>query len=133
MQQSNNPNSILTALAPQPQFKSNIADPRDARNTHFITLLTGGKIKAEPYVVPATNPVADIVLTRLDRLGGKRRFEKAQREAAERRAKGLKTQETKRGMKEDVLYLMIVNLPTEVEVEKARRAMEEKKSRKRAT
>jgi len=47
-QQSNNPNSILTALTPQPQFKSDIADPRDARNTHFITLLTGGKIKAEP-------------------------------------------------------------------------------------
>lgn len=72
------------------------------------------------------------MLTRLSRLGGKRRFEKAQREAAERRAKGLKTQETKRGMKEDVLYLMIVNLPTEAEVEKVRVGMEEKRARKRS-
>lgn len=72
------------------------------------------------------------MLTRLSRLGGKRRFEKAQRKAAERRAKGLKTQETKRRMKEDVLYLMIVNLPTEAEVVKVRVGMQEKRARKRS-
>lgn len=35
-------------------------------------------------------------------------------------------------MKEDVLYLMIVNLPTEAEVVKVRVGMEEKRARKRS-
>lgn len=99
-------------MTPAPQFKSKIADPNDARNTHFITLITGGKIEAEP-------------------LGAKRRYEKAQRKAAEQRAKGLKTKSTKRGLQEDVLYLMIVNTPSAAELEKARQDLKVAKEKKK--
>lgn len=104
--------TTLAKMRPTPAFASPMADPRDARNTHLITLITGGKIKAEP-------------------LGGRRRWEKAQRQAAERRAEGLKTKSVRRGLKEDVLYLMVVNVPTERELEEARREVREAKERRR--
>ncbi len=46
----NNPESTLTAQAAPtaPKFRSRFADPNNATNTHFFTLITGGKFKAEP-------------------------------------------------------------------------------------
>ncbi|KAI9810691.1 MAG: hypothetical protein M1827_006150 [Pycnora praestabilis] len=114
-----NPNSTLTTqVAPMaPQFKSRFANPNNATNTHLFTLLTGGRWKAEP-------------------LGARRRYERAQRKAAEKRAQGRKEQSTTRIMQENVLYLMVVNMPTEQELEKARREMqvakEEKAAKKKA-
>ncbi|MCJ1354416.1 MAG: hypothetical protein MMC33_004404 [Icmadophila ericetorum] len=110
-----NPDSTLTAqMAPvAPQFKSRFADPNNAVNTHLFTLITGGRYKAEP-------------------LGARRRWEKAQRKAAEKRAQGIKEKPAKRLLQENVLYLMVVNMPTEQELEKARKKMEEAKEKKAA-
>lgn len=45
-----NPESTLTAQAAPaaPKFRSRFADPNHATNTHFFTLITSGKFKAEP-------------------------------------------------------------------------------------
>jgi hypothetical protein len=72
-------------------------------------MLTGGRIKAEP-------------------LGGKRRWEKAKRKENERILKGLKTTLKKRMMLENILYLMIVNMPLEAELEKGRVELAENKN-----
>ncbi|KAL6717666.1 hypothetical protein ACLMJK_005581 [Lecanora helva] len=104
-----NPKSTLTAqMGPAaPQFKSRFADPNNHTNKHFFTLITGGKFKAEP-------------------LGARRRYEKAQRKAEEKRMKGLKEKSSKRMLKEGVLYLMIVNMPTEQELEVAKKKIQTK-------
>ena len=48
-----NPNLTLTSNAgAAPEFKSRFADPNNATNTHFFTLITGGKFKAEPQACP---------------------------------------------------------------------------------
>ena len=68
------------------------------------------------------------------RLGARRRWEAAQRKAAEKRAQGLKDTPKKRLMQEDVLYLMVVNMPTEAELKQARERLEqEKKSKEKST
>ena len=54
----------------------------------------------------------------LDRLGACRRYERAQRKAAEKRAEGIREKSSKRILQENVLFLMIVNMPTETELEK---------------
>ncbi|MCJ1379611.1 hypothetical protein MMC17_002713 [Xylographa soralifera] len=111
----NNPNSTLTTqVAPvAPQFKSRYADPNNATNMHLFSLLTGGKWKAQP-------------------LGARRRYERAQRKEAEKRAQGIRTQPRKRMLSESVLYLMVVNMPTELELEKAKKDIQEAKERKAA-
>ena len=48
------------------------------------------------------------------------------------RAKGLSTQPSKRLLSENVLYLMVVNMPAEQELEKARKDIQEAKERKAA-
>ncbi|RAH65901.1 uncharacterized protein BO66DRAFT_460862 [Aspergillus aculeatinus CBS 121060] len=46
----NNPNSTLVKAMGDaaPQFKSKLSDPNDQRNKHLATLITGGKLRAEP-------------------------------------------------------------------------------------
>jgi hypothetical protein len=88
-----------------------MGDPNDGRNRHFITLLSGGMIQAEP-------------------LGGKRRWEKAKRKENERILKGLKTTPKKRMMQENILYLMIVNMPSQEEIERAKSELKETKEGK---
>ena len=68
-----------------------------------------------------------------NRLGARRRYERAQRKAAEKRAQGIRETPSKRLLKEDVLYLMIVNMPTEAELEKARKDLQEAKEKKAAS
>jgi hypothetical protein len=53
-------------------------------------------------------------------LGARRRWERAQRKAAESRMQSLKVSPFKRLLSEDVLYLMIVNMPTDAELAKAK-------------
>ena len=66
------------------------------------------------------------------RLGARRRYERAQRKEAEKRAQGTRTQPRKRMLSESVLYLMVVNMPTEQELEKAKKDIQEAKERKAA-
>ncbi|KAH8817059.1 hypothetical protein F5884DRAFT_242815 [Xylogone sp. PMI_703] len=105
-----NPDSILAKQVEpiSPEFRSRFADPNNAVNTHLFTLLTGGRYKATP-------------------LGARRRWEKAQRKEAEKRAQGIKPVPKKRILQEDVLYLMVVNMPTPEEVEEAKKQIEEAK------
>ncbi|MCJ1394462.1 hypothetical protein MMC18_007340 [Xylographa bjoerkii] len=112
---TNNPDSTLTTqVSPvAPQFKSRYADPNNATNMHLFSLLTGGKWKAQP-------------------LGARRRYERAQRKEAEKRAQGIRTQPRKRLLSESVLYLMVVNMPTEQELERAKKEIQEAKERKAA-
>ena len=66
------------------------------------------------------------------RLGARRRYEKAQRKAAEKGAQGQKEQSSKRLLRENVLSLMMVNMPTEKELERAQKELQEAKERKAA-
>ncbi|KAL8628246.1 hypothetical protein Q9189_006062 [Teloschistes chrysophthalmus] len=80
---------------------------------HFFSLITGGKWKAEP-------------------LGAKRRWEKRQRQLTAGRAQGIREQSSKRVLSENVLYLMVVNMPTGEQLAKARRELREAKERRAA-
>ncbi|MCJ1401787.1 hypothetical protein MMC11_005004 [Xylographa trunciseda] len=125
---TNNPDSTLTTQASpvSPQFKSRYADPNNATNMHLFSLLTGGKWKAQPITQRTDIPFY------VSRLGARRRYERAQRKEAEKRAQGIRTQPRKRLLSENVLYLMVVNMPTEQELEKARKEIQEAKERKAA-
>ena len=65
-------------------------------------------------------------------LGARRRYERAQRKAAESRAQGIRQQSSKRLLRENVLYLMVVNMPTEEELRKAKKELQEAKERRAA-
>jgi len=58
--------ATLAGMQIMPHFTSDMSDPLDARDTHLISLIMGGKNEAEPLSV-------------------KRQWEKAQRRATERR------------------------------------------------
>ena len=66
------------------------------------------------------------------RLGARRRYERAQRKAEEKRLQGQKEKGSKRLLQEGVLYLTIVNMPTEQELENARKQIQEAKEKKAA-
>ena len=57
------------------------------------------------------------------RLGARRRWERAQRKAEAKRLQGLEETGSKRLLREGILYLMIVNMPSEEGLEKARKDM----------
>ncbi|KAK7729414.1 hypothetical protein SLS57_001899 [Botryosphaeria dothidea] len=92
-------------------FKSKFSDPNAAVNKHLITMITGGRIKAEP-------------------LGARRRWERAQRREQRQIARGKLIRPVKRILQEDVLYLMIVNMPSEEELAEARKKIAENKKGK---
>ena len=113
VQATKNPDGTLTNLSGgKPGFASNMGDPNDGRNRHFITLLSGGKIKAEP-------------------LGGKRRWEKAKRKENERIMQGLKTNPKKRMLQENILYLVIVNMPEKADIERAKAELKAKEGKEK--
>ena len=66
---------------------------------------------------------------KISRLGARRR---AQREAAEKRAQGIREQSSKRLLQENVLYLMVVNMPSQEELSKAKRDMQAAKEKRAA-
>ncbi|KAL8637321.1 MAG: hypothetical protein Q9228_005393 [Teloschistes exilis] len=109
----NNPGAKLTSQVEAPKFRSRLADPNNATNMHFFSLITSRKWKAEA-------------------LGAKHRWEKKQRQLAAERAQGIRDQSSKRVLSENVLYLMVVNMPTEEELAKAKRELREAKERKAA-
>ena len=63
------------------------------------------------------------------RLGARRRYEKAQRKAEQQRIQGIRQKSSKRSLQEGVLYLTIVNMPTEAELGNARARMREEKEK----
>ncbi|KAL8767888.1 MAG: hypothetical protein Q9194_005861, partial [Teloschistes cf. exilis] len=103
----NNPGAKLTSQVEAPKFRSRLADPNNATNMHFFSLITSRKWKAEAW-------------------------EKKQRQLAAERAQGIRDQSSKRVLSENVLYLMVVNMPTEEELAKAKRELREAKERKAA-
>ncbi|KAL8686279.1 MAG: hypothetical protein Q9218_007214 [Villophora microphyllina] len=109
----NNPDAKLTSQVEAPKFTSRLADPNNATNMHFLSLITGGRWKAEP-------------------LGAKRRWEKKQRRLAAERAQGIREQSSKRILSENVVYLMVVNMPTEQGLDKAKKDLMEARERKAA-
>ncbi|KAL9134553.1 MAG: hypothetical protein Q9175_004266 [Cornicularia normoerica] len=52
---------------------------------------------------------------RSEPLGARRRYERARNAKWRRRAQGIREQSSKRLLQENVLYLMVVNVPTEEE------------------
>ena len=101
---TNNPDSRYMDLPEEqrPSFATRLADPNHpAFQGSWLTLFSGGKVKP---------------------LRGTPQ-QKAQRKAAKRAAKG-KGVSKKDKMRENVLYLMIVDMPTEAEIEMARHAIE---------
>lgn len=68
--------------------------------------------------------VVRVISSDSDRLRAKRRWEKAQRKLDEQRARGLRGKPQKRLLQENVLYLMVVNMPTEAELERAKQDLQ---------
>ncbi|KAL2059824.1 hypothetical protein VTL71DRAFT_9979 [Oculimacula yallundae] len=110
-----NPDSKLAATGAKPEFTSRYADPTHAvNNGGIVSFLTGGKI----------NPKAKMEEKRLGRKqrGAEKRGEQIPTSVGGRRGK--KGGPIKRVLMKDVLYLMIVNLPTEAEIQAGRQAVE---------
>ncbi|KAI9713761.1 MAG: hypothetical protein M1828_001355 [Chrysothrix sp. TS-e1954] len=99
-----------------PKFASRFSDPNDlGGNSSLLTLVTGGKYDHE-------------------KKQRQERREEEQRKVAERRAEDAQRQQDgekakRRSMKSRILYLMIVNMPTEHELSRARATMLEAQSR----
>ena len=102
-----NPNQRLEM--PRPDFATSVSDPNHpAFRGSWLTLLSAGKIppKAERRA--------------------RRREERGRAPGKKQEYKAWKKRQKRKVMKQGVLYLMIVNLPTEQEVERAReRVMQE--------
>ncbi|KAH9214357.1 hypothetical protein DL95DRAFT_446516 [Leptodontidium sp. 2 PMI_412] len=110
---SQNPDSKLVVPGARPEFTSRYSDPNHpANNGSLISLLTGGNV----------NPKAHKDERRLER-----RQRKAERWGQPVPTSGARRQRkgglVKRILTKDVLYLMIVNLPTEAETEAGRMAV----------
>jgi len=109
----NNPHSVLTkASADVPEFRNRFADPNHpCNNGHLLSLITAGKYVAQP---PPGRP-------KLREVGedGKLKPKKNQKP----QVKGpisLLTYPVKKVMTPSILYLTIVNLPTEEEMAQAK-------------
>ncbi|KAK0102279.1 hypothetical protein ONS95_005901 [Cadophora gregata] len=108
-----NPNSKLVVPGSKPEFMSRYSDPNHAANNgSIVSLLTGGKV----------NPWAHKEEKRLARRQRRamKRGEPMPTSGARRQRKGGLV---KRVLTKDVLYLMIVNLPTEAETAAGRQAV----------
>ncbi|KAH7399812.1 hypothetical protein BKA64DRAFT_465634 [Cadophora sp. MPI-SDFR-AT-0126] len=108
-----NPNSKLVVPGSKPEFQSRYSDPNHpANNGSIVSLLTGGKV----------NPWAHKEEKRLAR-----RQRRAMRRGEPMPTDGKRRQRNgglvKRVLTKDVLYLMIVNLPTDAETEAGRQAV----------
>ncbi|KAG4431736.1 hypothetical protein IFR05_012770 [Cadophora sp. M221] len=108
-----NPDSKLIVPGARPEFTSRYSDPNHpANNGSLISLLTGGNVNLKAHKDER----------RLDR-----RQRKAERWGQPVPTSGARRQRkgglVKRILTKDVLYLMIVNLPTEAETEAGRQAV----------
>ena len=107
-QKHNNPNSAL-AGPETPQSRSRYADPNHAANSgSLISLVTGG----------AVNPLEHKQRRRQER---RERLSNRIGRPLPERGQG---SPIKRALQEDVLYLMIVNMPSDAELAAARARLE---------
>jgi hypothetical protein len=112
-----NPNSTLGQQVEAPAFRSRFADPTSAANTgSLVGLVTGGHIQ----------------FTRRARRRARRQLRRAERNIAEGRAPdaargpvGLIFKGVEKILTEDVLYMMVVNLPSQEELGQARYLLEQ--------
>ena len=114
--QANNPDSALTKAgsADAPEFRSRWADPNHpSNNGHLFSLVTGGK-----YIPRANNQMIRPYNPETGRHEGER--DRKPRGPIGYLAKGVR-----KVMAPNVLYLTIVNMPSEEEMAEARRALEE--------
>ena len=110
-----NPNSSL-ASASSPQFASRFSDPNHPANSgSIISLVTGGAIN--PHGRKQRRRERRSGLTDVAREYGRR----SRRQRGER---GGPVKTVKRMMQQDVLYLMVVNMPTDRELEIARSTLQ---------
>jgi hypothetical protein len=110
-----NPNSSL-ASAPSSQFASRFSDPNHPANSgSIISLVTGGAIN--PRERKQRRRERRSGLTDVAREHGRR----SRRQRGER---GGPVKTVKRMMQQDVLYLMVVNMPTDRELEIARSTLQ---------
>ncbi|KAL1966021.1 hypothetical protein VTN77DRAFT_4961 [Rasamsonia byssochlamydoides] len=111
-----NPDSVLAQQITPPTFRSRYADPNHSTNKHLFNLVTGGKANART-------------------LGEAHRQRHRQKINEERIARSLPPIEgptgpvgvvvrcVKKVLVEDILYLMVVNLPSEEELAAARQTL----------
>lgn len=124
-----NPNSTLATSQPPPQFRSRFADPTHAAsNGHIANLVTGGAAnmrnvkqrKMQRREIQDRVRMARGRDPRWDESGRRIR-----RDGMPKSPVGLVLKGVKKVLTEDVMYLMIVNMPTESEMKEARQAMED--------
>ena len=112
----NNPDSALTkASADVPEFRNRFADPNHpCNNGHLFSLVTGGKHVAQPRGRRS----------RLREVGEDGKLKpKIKRKAEIRGPISLLTYPVKKILTPNILYLTIVNLPSEEEMAEARKAL----------
>lgn len=112
----NNPDSALTkASSDMPEFRNRFADPNHpCNNGHLISLVTGGAYVAQPRGRRS----------RLREVGEDGKLKpKVKREPKIRGPISLVTYPVKKVMTPNILYLTIVNLPTEQELADAQKAL----------
>jgi hypothetical protein len=112
----NNPDSALTKVAGDtPEFRNRFADPNHpCNNGHLISLVTGGKVVAQPRGRRSA----------LREVGEDGKLKpKVKREHQIRGPISLVTHPIRKVMTPNILYLTIVNLPSEEEMAEAKKAL----------
>lgn len=113
----NNPDSALTKSAGEtPEFRTRFADPNHpCNNGHLVSLITGGKLVAQPRGRARGT---------LRQVGEDGKLKpKVKQEHKIRGPISLVTHPIRKVMTPNILYLTIVNLPTEAEMAEARHVM----------
>ncbi|KAJ8107140.1 hypothetical protein OPT61_g9070 [Boeremia exigua] len=115
----NNPNSKLTKAAEgdnSQEFRTRFADPNHpCNNGHLLSLITGGKIVAQPLGMRRGT---------LRQVGADGKLKPAPKGRGIRGPVSAITYPLRKVMTPNILYLTIVNLPSEQEMAEARHAMD---------
>lgn len=123
---SENPSTTLATAGVTPTFRSRFSDPNHPANSgHIVNLITGGKVQMEKF------SREDGLMRRAER----KEFKDLRRVARGREPRGPRGQRpkgpigmvvggVKKMLKPDVLYLIIVSMPSESELTEARQALE---------
>lgn len=129
-----NPDTTLASTAATPEFRSRFSDANHAASSgHIVNLVTGGKLQHPAGRRPTK---AEKRAAKGARRQMKREYKDARRISRGREPKGPRRSKgkgpvgmvvggVKRVLKEDVMYLIIVNLPSEEELREARQVLEE--------
>lgn len=112
---SKHPSTTLATTTTKPEFRSRYSDPNHPANSgHIVNLITGGRIRMDTHY-------ADRREMRDERRVARGREPRGKREGG---ARGGPLGMVMKALKPDVLYLMVVNMPTESELAEARQMLE---------